>query len=64
MAFVGVVLSGCIAYAEGSGIATVPEGTLVSAEWMEKNLDNPNVRVIEVSVIPGVYERGHIPHAQ
>jgi thiosulfate/3-mercaptopyruvate sulfurtransferase len=26
-------------------------------------LDNPQVRVIEVSVIPGVYERGHIPGA-
>jgi thiosulfate/3-mercaptopyruvate sulfurtransferase len=36
---------------------------LVTADWLEQNLDNPNVRVIEVSVIPGVYERGHIPGA-
>jgi thiosulfate/3-mercaptopyruvate sulfurtransferase len=36
---------------------------LVSADWLEANLDNPNVRVIEVSVVPGVFERGHIPGA-
>jgi thiosulfate/3-mercaptopyruvate sulfurtransferase len=41
---------------------SVPE-VLVTAEWLEANLDNPNVRIIEVSVIPGVYERGHIPGA-
>lgn len=33
---------------------------LVSTEWLEKNLDDPKVRVIEVSVNPGLYERGHI----
>jgi thiosulfate/3-mercaptopyruvate sulfurtransferase len=36
---------------------------LVTADWLEQNLNNPNVRVIEVSVVPGVYERGHIPGA-
>jgi thiosulfate/3-mercaptopyruvate sulfurtransferase len=36
---------------------------LVSTEWLEKNLNNPQVRIIEVSVAPGVYERGHIPGA-
>jgi thiosulfate/3-mercaptopyruvate sulfurtransferase len=36
---------------------------LVTADWLEENLDNPNVRLIEVSVVPGVYERGHIPGA-
>ena len=36
---------------------------LVSTEWLEKNLKDPKVRVIEVSVVPGVYERGHIPGA-
>ena len=49
-------------------VAPVParasEGPLVSTEWLEKNLDNPKVRVIEVSVEPGQYERGHIPNAQ
>ena len=33
---------------------------LVSTEWLEKNLRNAKVRVIEVSVNPGLYERGHI----
>lgn len=40
---------------------TAVEEVLVSADWLEQNLENPQVRVIEVSVIPGVYERGHIP---
>lgn len=33
---------------------------LVSTDWLEKNLDNPKVRVVEVSVNPGLFERGHI----
>lgn len=36
---------------------------LVTHEWVQKNLENPKVRVIEVSVDTGVYERGHIPGA-
>jgi thiosulfate/3-mercaptopyruvate sulfurtransferase len=36
---------------------------LVDADWLQKNLDNPKVRVFEVSVDTGVYERGHIPGA-
>lgn len=36
---------------------------LVSTEWLEKNLSDPKVRIVEVSVNPGVYERGHIPGA-
>mgnify|MGYP001159336711 CR=1 FL=1 len=36
---------------------------LVSTDWLEKNLNDPKIRVIEVSVNPGVYERGHIPGA-
>lgn len=39
------------------------EEVLVTADWLEQNLENPQVRVIEVSVVPGVYERGHIPGA-
>lgn len=41
----------------------LPEEAVVSTEWLAENLDNPNVRVLEVSVVPGVYERGHIPGA-
>jgi thiosulfate/3-mercaptopyruvate sulfurtransferase len=36
---------------------------LVSTDWLEKNLNDPKIKVIEVSVVPGVYERGHIPGA-
>lgn len=43
--------------------AAAPEGPLVTTEWLEQNLNDPAVRVIEVSVNPGVYERGHIPGA-
>lgn len=36
---------------------------LVTADWLKENLDNPKVRVFEVSVDTGIYERGHIPGA-
>ena len=36
---------------------------LVDTKWLQANLDNPNVRIIEVSVNPGQFERGHIPGA-
>jgi thiosulfate/3-mercaptopyruvate sulfurtransferase len=39
-------------------------GPLVTTDWLESNLSNPKVRVVEVSVEPGLYERGHIPGAQ
>lgn len=44
----------------GAAYAAEP---LVSVEWVQDNLDNPNVRIFEVSVDTGVYERGHIPGA-
>ena len=36
---------------------------LVDTDWLEENLDNSNLSLIEVSVTPGVYERGHIQGA-
>jgi thiosulfate/3-mercaptopyruvate sulfurtransferase len=36
---------------------------LVSTDWLEQNLNDPKLRIVEVSVVPGVYERGHIPGA-
>ncbi len=36
---------------------------IVSADWLEQHLDDPAVRILEVSVVPGVYDRGHIPGA-
>ena len=41
----------------------LPSGALVSTEWLAANLQRPDVRVIEVSVNPGLYERAHIPGA-
>jgi thiosulfate/3-mercaptopyruvate sulfurtransferase len=37
--------------------------SVVQADWLEKNLDDPKVVVVEVSTEPGVYERGHIRNA-
>jgi thiosulfate/3-mercaptopyruvate sulfurtransferase len=36
---------------------------LVSTEWLEKNVNDKNLRILEVSVDPGQFERGHIPNA-
>ncbi|RTL43594.1 MAG: sulfurtransferase [Burkholderiales bacterium] len=36
---------------------------LVSTDWLEKNLSDPKLRILEVSVNPGQFERGHIPGA-
>lgn len=36
---------------------------LVDTKWLQENLNNTNVRIIEVSVNPGQFERGHIPGA-
>src|SRR5687767_1177418 len=62
------LLSATFAIAVGAVVATplaqAQQGPLVTAEWVEKNLNDPKVRVIEVSVEPGLFERGHIPGAQ
>jgi len=36
---------------------------LVTADWVKDNLDNPKLRLFEVSVDPGVYAGAHIPGA-
>jgi thiosulfate/3-mercaptopyruvate sulfurtransferase len=36
---------------------------LVTTDWLEKNLNNPKLRIVEVSTDTGVYERGHIQGA-
>lgn len=58
----GLLLAAMGSWAQSA--ATDAAGPLVSTEWLEKNLKNPKVRVIEVSVNPGVYEKGHIPGAR
>lgn len=39
------------------------ENVVVSTEWVAEHLDDPKVALLEVSVDPGEYERGHIPGA-
>src|SRR5256885_16769775 len=55
----GVALVGGAAHAN----APVPEGPLVSTEWLAANLNRADVRIVEVSVNPGLYERSHVPGA-
>lgn len=43
--------------------SALASNALVDAKWLQDNLSNENVRVFEVSVDTGVYERGHIPGA-
>jgi thiosulfate/3-mercaptopyruvate sulfurtransferase len=51
----------------------VPEGSLITADWLERHLEHPNVRVVDVrgrhpsSALPHAklaeYEAEHIPGA-
>lgn len=61
--FKKIVGLAAFALVAGNAAAQIPQGPLVTTEWLSQNLDNPKVRVIEVSVNPGVYERAHIPGA-
>ncbi len=60
--FAAALASAVISIATMTGASAT--SALVTAEWVEQNLKNPKVRVVEVSVEPGVFERGHIPGAQ
>jgi thiosulfate/3-mercaptopyruvate sulfurtransferase len=53
-----------LALLAGLGTALAQGGPLVTTDWLEKNLDNKSVRIVEVSVETGLFERGHIPGAQ
>ncbi|SFD66299.1 sulfurtransferase [Paracidovorax konjaci] len=57
----GATLALCGAAATAA--TPVPDGPLVSTEWLAQNLDNARVRIVEVSVNPGLYERAHVPGA-
>jgi thiosulfate/3-mercaptopyruvate sulfurtransferase len=43
--------------------AASASSAVVDADWLASRLDDGNVRVVEVSVEPGKFERGHIPGA-
>ena len=64
-AWLSVTALGVASLASGtvSAATAIPTGPLVSTDWLAQNLDNPKVRVIEVSVNPGLYERAHVPGA-
>jgi thiosulfate/3-mercaptopyruvate sulfurtransferase len=48
----------------GMGIAAAQQPIeLVEAEWLKANLDNQNVRIVDVSGRPDTFNRGHIPGA-
>jgi thiosulfate/3-mercaptopyruvate sulfurtransferase len=53
-----------VGQSQTSGPSDRTAQALVSTDWLEKNLDAAKLRVIEVSVEPGLFERGHIPGAQ
>ena len=39
------------------------EAVLVNPEWLERHLDDPALRVVEVDVSPAAYRQGHVPGA-
>lgn len=39
------------------------QSALVTTDWVYQNTGNPKVRIVEVSVDPGVYEKGHVTGA-
>ncbi|MCH4270626.1 sulfurtransferase [Kerstersia gyiorum] len=55
--------SALAALALSSAPALASSPYLVSTDWLEQNLNDPAVRVLEISVNPGLYERGHVPGA-
>lgn len=56
----GLSLMTATVLSAGSAFAS---DALVDAKWVQDNVNNPKVRIFEVSVDTGVYERGHIPGA-
>jgi Rhodanese-like domain len=61
-----ILLASLLALAAAAVVRAEQSGEkspLVTTEWLSKNLENPKVRILEVSVEPGVYEQGHIPGA-
>ncbi|PKM30697.1 MAG: sulfurtransferase [Gammaproteobacteria bacterium HGW-Gammaproteobacteria-11] len=61
--FIGAGLLAVSALLPTSAALAAASDVLVSTEWLENNLNNPSIRIVEVSVNPGQFERGHIPGA-
>lgn len=65
-AIVGVIALALVAISGTTSATAAPKNqarSVAQPDWLEKNIDNPKVRVIEVSTEPGVYERGHIKNS-
>ncbi len=63
-ALASVAAAALIAAAAPALALDAPKGPLVTTEWLEANAADPNLRLVEVSVDPGTFERGHIEGAQ
>jgi len=60
---VGAIAASLLASVSATEASAAPKNqsrSVAQADWLEKNIDNPKVRIIEVSTEAGVYERGHI----
>ena len=58
-----VALLASVTTAQASAAPKNQSRSVAQADWLEKNIDNPKVRIIEVSTEPGIYERGHIKNS-
>lgn len=57
------IAAGALTALSLASAASAASDVLVTTDWLESNLNDDSLRIIEVSVNPGVYERGHIPGA-
>ena len=55
-----VALLSSITTAPSQAIPKNDTQTLVSTDWLSKNINDPKIVVLEVSAEEGLYERGHI----
>jgi len=63
---VGAIVSGLVATTGVLPAEARPKNlarAVAQPDWLEQNIDNPKVRIIEVSTEPGIYERGHIKNS-
>jgi thiosulfate/3-mercaptopyruvate sulfurtransferase len=62
----GAIVSGLLATTSVLPAEARPKNlarAVAQPDWLEQNIDNPKVRIIEVSTEPGIYERGHIKNS-
>ena len=62
----GALISGLLATTSVLPAEARPKNlarAVAQPDWLEQNIDNPKVRIIEVSTEPGIYERGHIKNS-